>query len=151
MGGDRIGDGGILGWQSGAMFAHGLIVHILSIVLLACPFFCLGKGAARSCGTFSCIYDGCCGCRNPFGRRDAPGDRRPESVADCLCKGAILPSSEVNGGDIDASSSLLTPLGLDRQPIAVSALGVGLFQRRHFLGGPFSGRDLCALICSRLL
>ncbi len=122
------------------------ITHLLITVVLACPYLCLGE--ARDSVGSTCTSG--CGCsQNP------PADESPEPSdddPDCLCHGAVV-DADVRIANLD----LVTPLTLSWL-VANSTMGststvlarFDFEQPLHF--PPFStGRDVCALTCTRLL
>ena len=123
-----------------------LAAYTVIFVVLVCPLFCMSE-ATGSTSSAPQPKKGCCSC-NSEDSQDVPPT--PETSVDCLCHGAIFAG--------------VRPVEFDDIPLAVEWIGsdsvgqvAGVFaekvhcSRPHHRPPASSGREICALICARLL
>lgn len=120
--------------------------YLLIAIVLICPYFCLGDG----CDVIGVSSEPCgCSCVND---RDCPNDDQQPCQggdSDCLCRGAITDS--VRTTDCDFALPVTVYWLVDVEPADEIMLAAVAAEPPHQFP-PFStGRDVCALICSRLL
>jgi len=129
---------------------HTAIAYALIVVVLICPYSCLGDEAGLE--SSSCSID-CCSCSH---QTEWPDGETPTSPADqdsdCLCHGAIT-DSQLKTAELDQAN----PQWFYRldDGAALSAVGSFLvsisFEPPHQFP-PFStGRDVCMLTCTLVL
>jgi len=138
------------------MWPRIVIVHLLVVILLACPYPCLSQAAAavgkgtrgHGCGR------GCC-CPGPASEtgKDRPGEpgSRPASGT-CLCHGAVTDRPAALPNPDDGFVSLLPPDGmlLTGESFCAEARLLAGQRACHFPLAD-SGREVRALIASLLL
>lgn len=126
---------------------HLRIAHLIIVVVLACPYFCMGHVA----GSTSAICESGCGCSHGQSQ-DSPGEPA-DPAPDCLCQGAVV-DGEVRSTDIELSvphsvNGLACDIALVGRTCSVSSRIA--FESPHSFP-PFStGRDVCALTCTFLI
>ena len=140
------------------MFLRGLTTWLLVAVLLGCPYVCILQLALpMSMSDSLCSCGSCHGLDHSEFLEPPPSDSgSSEGQTPCLCKGAVLECSEklIDIGREAARSSFFEDalLALSRRP-ASSAINDGRCFLAHASHFPplSSGRDICALVNSRLL
>jgi hypothetical protein len=125
------------------------VAYLLTIVLLACPHFCLGKSASEvgvrpATISFSCN----CGRQEPV---DTPADAPDNGDPDCLCQGAVLADSKVEATDADVDNWL--PLLVAPKCGAASDVHTASSDPLFPGHSPaiVTGWDICVLTCAMLL
>ena len=125
------------------------VPYLLTIVLLACPHFCLGKSASEvgvRPATTGCPYD--CGHQEPI---DTPADTPDSGDPDCLCRGAVLPDAKVEAANADLAH--WCPLLVAPKCGAASDVHLASSDPPFPSHSPaiMTGRDVCVLTCAMLL
>ena len=126
-----------------------VITNLLIVTLLVCPLFCLGDAAEACAAPQKPECCGACDGDSPP-RQEAPAAPY-EPDADCICHGAVVGVAKVDGPQI--ASGHLPPLAVAAPAVTLCDLNVATRSRlRDARDLPSeSGRDLCALFCTRLL
>ena len=126
---------------------HLRIANLIIVVVLACPYFCMGHVS----GSTSAICESGCGCSHSQSQ-DNPGEPA-DQTPDCLCQGAVV-DGDVRAADLE----LAVPLSINGLACDVDFVGRMCsvssriaFESPHSFP-PFStGRDVCALTCTFLI
>lgn len=126
-----------------------IVAFLLILVLLICPYLCLGEAALATAAPLHTV--GCSCCDLPTESSDKAPERPTEDEPDCLCHGAIVDASRVETQSISANAPVLPLLARAVGPQFGSQLSIldSLPLFSHF--PPLcSGRDLC-IWCALLL
>ncbi|GIW93148.1 MAG: hypothetical protein KatS3mg110_1189 [Pirellulaceae bacterium] len=126
----------------------GLATHYLLIALvLVCPYFCMGDGAAVQ-GAAREVY-GCCPCGEHASQPHQP-PAPCECRWDCLCRGAVADGgSRLTGAAAEMAVAWFGGDPTEHHSTSNSAYLDLDSPHQFFL--VFSGRDSCALKCAWLL
>jgi hypothetical protein len=132
------------------------IVHVLVVILLACPFICLsGAAAGRHVAPSLQKQPGCscCSQSTPSKGKNDPG--KPSSRQEggtCLCHGAVMDRHVVMP---DANHEIITSIVLDDIHLAPQPLAFGCNFFTDHIACHFpvaeSGKEVRALIASFLI
>lgn len=128
------------------MMYHQTIIHLLVVVLLGCPFFCLSELDREKVAEAPVASCACCSPESSDSQPCHDGPNRERK--DCLCRGAImLPAMRVTINEVEITplSAIDRYLVVTNMPVADEAGEAGSSSFPvHF--PPFSsGREICAL------
>ena len=120
-------------------------IYLLIVVLLSCPYQCLGKIVRE--GRAPCQKSAMC-CRD---QDQSPDDKTPPSPNErgdnCLCHGAVFDGSWMADDELTSPVVMHWVLEVTSPTIPRSLVAVSFESPQQF--PPFStGRDVCALTCT---
>ena len=126
---------------------RAFIAHLLMLVVLFCPYFCMGAEAESA--TTHRASSRCASCDEPTsGDNEAPQQREEDS--DCLCQGALLDNAKVEASETGIEFFVAALVDVNAEVVAAYVSADLSRHVCHF--PPFStGRDVCALTCALLL
>ena len=122
---------------------------VLVILVLVCPYLCLGASTNDRAGRTSVV--GCSCCKTPVDENKTAPRAPDRSDSDCLCRGAVfnIAKMKIDYGH-DESLVTMRVVAWSEETGAWSHTAYDFSHACHFPPGS-NGREVCALTCSLLL